>query len=235
MACSMLKRPCRLNFDSLGMDCAMSNSLPNSSTSRGSATPAARRCEKRSSPEAHTPHHNQRQSPNAISPAADVFLMDQKRMFSTDSSLTQQQQTPQQVCAKRMRKCGGRSRRRGLSVSFSGCSKRHDGLRPSTFLLDELVFAYFESHKISCAEDVQRLLTEQFGGCPEYRSFKVLEEVHEQLTALCERCANLDVFGSMPVLLQGGGRGMQLQCNHHYHLCQLTQMFECFKAHALEQ
>lgn len=134
------------------------------------------------------------------------------------------------VCAKRMR----RSRsRQSLSVRFSCCSKNHDGLRSPSRLIDFLVFAYFETHRISCPNDMESLIRHQFGeSC---LGENVLDEVLQQLQELCNRCSRLGDNDSMPVLIQGGGRGSQLQSVHHPHLCRLTHFFEKFKETVLDQ
>lgn len=114
-----------------------------------------------------------------------------------------------------------------MSVSFSGCCKSHDGLRPSSRILDALVYGYFETQCIAGPEDIRTLLLEQFGGAS-YAKPTVLREVHTKLCTLFERVAELDDFCSMPVLIHGGGRGLQLQSVHRPHLRRLTRLFEQF-------
>jgi len=211
MAC-LLKRPCNLNFASmmgLEIDCPLS---------RGSATPGRSRvCQKRPSPEAKSKD----QSPKTVRPALDTLL---PRQSDAESEPKQHQEG---AASKRMRRLTRRC------VSFSGCSKSHDGLRLPSRLLDELVYAYFENQLISRPEDIQRLIAARFGRCQKYFCAAVLEDVSRQLTALCTRCASLNRNASMPVLLRGGGRGLQLQSIHSPHLRRLTHFFEVFKTAVL--
>lgn len=212
MAC-LLKRPCNLNFASmLGLELE----CPLSTMSRGSATPGRSRiCEKRPSPD--TSYESKERSPKAVRPALDTFLPRQSKSESEQDG----------AAPKRMR----RSSRR--CVSFSGCSKNHDGLRLPSRLLDELVFAYFENQHISRPEDIQRLILTRFGRCQKFFCPAVLEDVLRQLHALCARCASLKKHASMPVLLRGGGRGLQLQSIHAPHLRRLTHFFQVFKTAVL--
>lgn len=223
MACSMLKRlPCRLNLAMAinPMDCG-SSAGP---SLHGSATPRQR--EKRSSPHSSS-HCNPfsakdvgMQSPNAVSPAADVFL---RQAFQPPQP--PRQEVAPQHCTKRMRRGSGRDGRR--VVTFSGCCKPHDGLRPASRILDVLVYGYFETQCISGSEDVRTLILEQFGSSG-FATREVLREVHSKLATLCERVTELDDFCSMPVLIHGGGRGLQLQAVHRPHLRRLTKLFEQF-------
>lgn len=234
MAC-VLKRPCRLNL-AMAIDLMDCGSSAGSSL-LGSATPRQRPCEKRASPDSRSicnPFSAKDfgvMSPNAVSPAADVALRQQAQVAFQPSQLFQPAQPPRQEmapeqehCTKRMRRSSGGARR---TVTFSGCSKPHDGLRPASRILDALVYGYFETQCISGPEDMRTLLLEQFGGSG-FATCEVLQEVHSKLTALCERVVELGDFCSMPVLIHGGGRGLQLQAVHRPHLRRLTKLFEQF-------
>lgn len=216
MACVAKARPCRLNFASLGgldgLECPLSKSIQH-----GSATPGGRfRREKRPSPEPYQRFNKREEnlSPRSVRPGADLFMKEHQQLPL---------QLQEGACPKRMR------RSRSLSVSFSCCSKNHDGLRHPSRLLDSLVYAYFETLRISRPEDIRTLIQREFGNNIDYLSEAVLNDVHSQLKRLCDRSAKLGSNGSMPVLIQGGGRGSQLQAVHHPHLCRLTQFFERFK------
>lgn len=233
MAC-MLKRPCRLNLAMAidPMDCGSAGS-----SMLGSATPRQRPCEKRASPDSKSvcnPFLGKDfgvLSPNAVSPAADVILRQQaqpfqpSQLFQPAQPLRQEMAPEQEHCTKRMRRGSQGGGRR--VVTFSGCSKPHDGLRPASRILDALVYGYFESQCISGPEDMRTLILEQFGGSG-FATCEVMQEVHIKLTALCERVMELDDFCSMPVLIHGGGRGLQLQAVHRPHLRRLTKLFEQF-------
>ncbi len=203
----------------------------------GAATPRQRPCEKRASPDSSSIRNPFAAkdfgvlSPSAVSPAADVVLRQQAQPFQP-SQLFQPAARPQEMppeqeqhCTKRMRRSSSGGARR--VVTFSGCSKPHDGLRPASRILDALVYGYFETQCISGPEDVRTLILEQFGGSG-FATCPVLQEVHSKLTALCERVVELGDFCSMPVLVQGGGRGLQLQAVHRPHLRRLTKLFEQF-------
>lgn len=234
MAC-MLKRPCRLNLAlAMGMDCGGGGGGGGGAAPmHGSSTPAPRRhtCEKRSSPDSSTvfgvfsAKESALGSPNAIRPAADTLF---RRAMEAQLESDEEHQVPALPNASTCQKRRRRARRgRGLTVSFSGCSKSHDGLRPASRILDALMYAYFETQCISGREDVRTLILERFGG-DGFATPSVLHEVLEKLTTLCERVMDLDDFCSMPVLIEGGGRGLQLQAVHCPHLRHLTKLFEQF-------
>lgn len=230
MACVVKARPCRLNFSSLSsLEC------PRSNLSHGSATPGgrsrSRNCEKRASPEPCQRYDDA--SPKFVSPAADVFLAMQKQKQQQHHQYQERIQRQNGVCPKRMRR--NRRSRESLSVRFSCCSKNHDGLRFPSRILDSLVFQYFETHRITCPDDIQTLIRHQFGGNSDCFSENILVEVLQQLKELCDRCGRLGDNGSMPVLIQGGGRGSQLQAVHRPHLCRLTHFFELFKEKFLDE
>lgn len=213
MACIVKRRqiPCRLNFSAV-MSC------PSQLTSQGSATP-------RISSEKRATTENERLlscSPKTIRPAADV-------LFGAADTLSGASTNFDMACFSSPSQVTKRTRRaRQLSVSFSQCSKNFDGLRPSSRVLDTLVYCYFESHSITCSSDIQSLLERYFRGPLEHQDKTVFIDVHNQLTDLCNRASQLDPFASMPVLLRGGGRGLQLQSIHHPHLCRLKQLFEAY-------
>mmetsp|Transcript_1298 Transcript_1298/g.1955 ORF Transcript_1298/g.1955 Transcript_1298/m.1955 type:complete len:221 (+) Transcript_1298:416-1078(+) len=211
MTSCLSKRPCRLDF-SMAIGSLECNSLQ--LTGRGSATP--RLCEKRSSPSQNFGPKIEERSPDAVSSAAEAFFGRHHQDEVCEGA---------EVSTKRMR----RHHRGRRVVSFSGCSKSHDGLRPSSRILDALVYGYFESQSISGASDIRSLILERFGGSS-YATPDVLVEVHEKLVCLCDRAQNLADFCSMPVLLHGGGRGLQLQSIHRPHLVRLAKLFKHFLA-----
>jgi len=155
-------------------------------------------------------------SPTTVSPAPDTVLA------IANKKQNKAQPPVSGGCRKRVR----RSNCSGVSVRFSSCTKVHDGPRPSSQCLDAVVFAYFQTQCISTANDIECLIKQEFSN----QKFEttVLNSVLNKLTALCQRVSQLKAFTSMPVLIEGGGRGLQLQNIHLPHLLRLASIFQHF-------
>ena len=90
-------------------------------------------------------------------------------------------------------------------VTFSNDCKPHDGLRPSSRLLQALVAAYFDGRQRD-VDDVCLLLCDQHAAATSDDGMELFQQVGEELIRLCSRVASLPDKSITPVLACGGGR-----------------------------
>jgi hypothetical protein len=107
----------------------------------------------------------------------------------------------------------------GRALVFASGTKDWEGLRPERRMLDELVHQFFVLGKQFSAVDVLRLIG---------LDAQLVAAVDAQLLDLCLRIKKVaqetGEDEGVPVLVNGGGRGMKVTLFHHPYLVQLQQV-----------
>jgi hypothetical protein len=107
----------------------------------------------------------------------------------------------------------------GRALVFASGTKQWEGLRPERRMLDELVHQFFVLGKQFSAVDVLRLIG---------LDAQLVAAVDAQLLDLCLRIKKAvqetREDEGVPVLVNGGGRGMKVTLFHHPYLLQLQQV-----------
>ena len=114
-----------------------------------------------------------------------------------------------------------------MKLTFGPSVKTHDGLRPESRLLEDVVQAYFNDQVLP-SEDAMRLFLYE-----RLRQHK-LPNVREALTRLADKLDTLihktfmlqHEYKTIPALIHGGGRGHQLDRRHMNHLKVLCRWIE---------
>lgn len=107
-------------------------------------------------------------------------------------------------------------------VQFNPTAKQHDGPKPIMQLLEDVTYAYFDQTKITCMQDMREFVATRwsnYGDVSKQAVGELIVYVHLQL----RRASQLGSSTRIPLLREGGGRGLTMGRTHLAHFRRMVQ------------
>ena len=115
--------------------------------------------------------------------------------------------------------------KKAKKVRFDEGAKKHDGPELSTQIAEFVIYNYFEKPRISCYNDIKRLLVKRYGHI-DIQTLRGAKSLLNDMTGRLEKIPSYMVHSSISLFRRSmGTRGLKLGKRHESHLKKLVGMY----------